>query len=735
MERSGLQSRQPSGNFKQIRFQFYRASLMSQSFMDRAGGIALLKQMLGPEAEFREGQWEAIDLSANRRQRVLVVQRTGWGKSVVYFLATRILRDGGAGPTLLVSPLLALMRNQILAAEKLGIRAVTVHSENPEEWPEVETALRKNCCDVLLVAPERLANPEFMEKLLPLFHGRIGLFVVDEAHCISDWGHDFRPDYRRLARVLRSLPPGVPALCTTATANDRVVRDVQTQITDLYVSRGPLVRPSLRLFNIPLPGQAARLAWLAHFLPQLPGSGIVYTLTIQDARRVAEWLRQNHIEARCYHSGLAAEQRIECEQLLLGNRIKALVATVALGMGFDKPDLGFVVHFQRPGSVVAYYQQVGRAGRAVESAYGILLSGHEDDEIQDYFIQTAFPPLEVMQGVLQMLERSGVLSLDEVGAELNIRRGAIEKALKLLEVDDAVKRVKGGWSRTGEPWQPDVARFEQVTQLRRAELEEMRRYVSHAGCLMEFLARSLDDPDAGPCGKCMNCAQQTSRRAAPAPLVQEAVEFLRGDVLVFEPRDRWPRPMLREIQAAFPGAVALSDRGQPTTVIPEKYHLRPGRVLCIWGDAGWGPEVARGKYEAGTFSEALVGAAAKLIRGKWSPEPFPAWVTSVPSRHRPELVPDFARRLAGKLGLPFAPLLRKIRDTPPQKEMQNSVQQLRNLVGSFAINETVPVGPVLLVDDVTDSRWTLTVLAVMLRERGSGPVHPFTLAKASPRGR
>src|SRR5437867_575191 len=440
--------------------------------MQKENAQALLQQMLGPEADFRDGQWDAIDLAANRRRRVLVVQRTGWGKSIVYFLATKILRDGGAGPTLLISPLLALMRNQLLATERIGLRAAAIHSQNLDEWQQAENALRADQVDLLMVSPERLGNPEFMQRLLPLFQGHIGLFVVDEAHCISDWGHDFRPDYRRIVRVMRLLPPSVPAICTTATANNRVVQDVQQQIPNLEVVRGPLIRPSLKLFNLRLENQAERLAWLAHFLPQLSGSGIIYTLTVQDSRRVASWLAQKGIAARAYHADLEAGERIEAEQALLGNNLKVLVATVALGMGFDKPDLGFVIHFQRPGSVVAYYQQVGRAGRAVDSAFGILLSGREDDEISDYFIRTAFPPVEVMQDLLGVLEIRDPLTIDDIGAELNQGRNAIEKALKLLEVDGAVTHDKLGYARTANPWRPDVERFEQVTRLRRDEVEQ-----------------------------------------------------------------------------------------------------------------------------------------------------------------------------------------------------------------------------------------------------------------------
>jgi len=702
--------------------------------MEQAQARALLKQMLGPNAEFRDGQWEAIDQIANQRRRLLVVQRTGWGKSVVYFLATKILRDIGAGPTLLISPLLALMRNQLLATEKLGVRAATIHSENVREWGEVEAALANDGLDLLMVSPERLANPDFLQKLLPLLQGRVGLFVVDEAHCISDWGHDFRPDYRRILQVMKLLPPGAPVLCTTATANDRVVRDIEKQIPQLQVMRGPLVRSSLRLYNLQLAHQSNRLAWLAHFLPQLPGNGIVYTLTIQDARRVAAWLQANNISARAYHADLEGAERIETETQLLHNEVKALVATVALGMGFDKPDLGFVIHFQRPGSVVAYYQQVGRAGRAVDSAFGILLSGSEDGEISDYFIRTAFPPVDVMQGVLAALQKRGPLTIDDIGAELNQGRGAIEKALRLLEVDGAVAHDKHGYTRTANPWQPDVARFEQVTRLRRDEVEQMRRYVEHKGCLMEFLAHALDDPNAAPCGKCMNCTKHTDRRTVPASLTQSAVNFLRGDALALEPRLRWPKPLLEEIRSALPEAVEFGEKGALKTTIPEKLRAEAGRVLCLWGDSGWGDEIARGKYETGRFSDALVNAATELVREKWKPELPPAWVAAVPSARRAELVNSFARRVAEKLNLPFAPILCRARDIRPQKEMQNSVQQVRNLLGAFSIEGRPTPGAVLLVDDVVDSGWTLTLLAVLLRQRGSGPVYPFALAKASPRG-
>ena len=687
---------------------------------------SLLQRMLGTDREFREGQWEAIHQVANQRRRVLVVQRTGWGKSIVYFLATKILRQAGAGPTLLISPLLSLMRNQIQSASRLGLRAVTIHSENVEEWKNTERALEQGGVDVLLVSPERLANPDFLQRLLPFIQEKIGLFAVDEAHCISDWGHDFRPDYRRIIRILQLLPAKVPVLCTTATANNRVVSDIESQISGLQVQRGPLVRPSLRLYTVKLDRPAKRLAWLADFLPELPGSGIVYTLTIQDAERVAAWLQSKGIAASAYHSDIPAEERVRAEEQLLGNKIKALVATVALGMGFDKPDLGFVVHYQRPGSVVAYYQQVGRAGRALDSAFGILLSGEEDDDIQEFFIRNAFPPIKVLTSIFNLLNAQAVTSLDEISNQLNVARGSLDKALRLLEVEGAISREKGGYLRKARDWKPDTVRFDQVTGHRLAELGQIKEYMSHPGCLMEFLTRALDDTSIERCGKCMNCAGQTKRRLPSPDRVREAEAFLGEDHLILEPRRQWPRNLLPLIHQQLPRAVERTAGGEYKAAIPWSLRASEGRILASGRELPGGKATGQGGH---SFESELVEAAARMILEKWKPSPPIKWVTVVPSARRPKAGVDFAARLAARLNLPFHPVLRKTRNTAPQQEFQNSVQQLRNILGSFEVEGKIKPEPVLLLDDVVGSRWTMTLAAALLRQAGSGAVYPFALEK------
>jgi ATP-dependent DNA helicase RecQ len=675
----------------------------------------LLKRAFGDDATFHDGQLEAIAALVDDRARVLVVQRTGWGKSVVYFIATALLRTRGSGPTILISPLLSLMRDQLRMAERLGVRAERIDSTNIADRDRIEAALAQDEVDVLLISPERLANERFRTTTIRAIRQGIGLFVVDEAHCISDWGHDFRPDYRRIDGLVRQLPPNVPLLATTATANARVQADIEMQLgPDLRVVRGSLDRDSLRLQVIVLDDQAQRLAWIADYLQDVDGSGIVYTLTVFDAVRVAAWLAEQGIDARAYHGQLSDDERRALEQRLHDGEITALVATVALGMGFDKPDLRFVVHFQRPGSVVAYYQQIGRAGRQLPRADAILLAGTEDDVIADFFINTAFPPESDLHAVLGEVAARDEVRLGELGAQLNLSRGAIEKALKLLELDGAVASVDGHWTRTPNAWEPDLARMARVTATRERERAQMQAFVATDRCLMRFITEELDDPASADCGRCANCAGPFAATRPGAERLQAAIRFLKRAYRPIAPRERWP-----------------SRLGLPSTRIPAELQLHEGRALCMYGDGGWGDLVKDGKYGQGSFADELVDAVVEML-ADWQPDPMPTWVTSVPSSRTNELVPDFARRLAERLGLPHRAALTKVRETPQQKTMQNSFQQAQNVLGAFeAVAGEVLDGAVLLVDDMVDSRWSLTVCGIALAEVGSGPVIPLALAQTT----
>ena len=658
-----------------------------------------------PGAQFREGQEEAIRHVVEGSGRLLVVQKTGWGKSFVYFIATKLLRESGAGPALLISPLLSLMRNQIVAAERMGVRAVTINSGNTDEWDRVRTQIHHDEVDILLISPERLANDDFSENVLPDMATRVAALIIDEAHCISDWGHDFRPDYRRIKRISRTLPGNVRLLGTTATANNRVMDDLKEVLgPDIRILRGDLARPSLLLQTINLPSQSERLGWLAERLSTVPGSGIIYTLTIRDAGQVTEWLRSQGLNVQSYTG--RSNNREELEQTLLENRVKALVATMALGMGFDKPDLAFVIHYQTPGSVVHYYQQVGRAGRGLDAAYGVLLSGYEDTEITNFFIHSAFPTRDEVRQVIIALENEPAgLSLPQLLQAVNIRQRRIEQTIKLLSLESPAPIAKQGkkWQLTAanlsnEFWE----RAERLTALRREEQQQMQEYVALDSGHMEFLIRALDgNPDT---------VQQPDLPQLPSGVEQDmvlkAIEFLRRTSSPIEPRKQW-----------------VTRR-----TIPVHHRAEIGRALCIWADAGWGSLVRSGKYEDNRFADELVTASAGLIQD-WKPQPAPVWVTCIPSQRHPTLVKDFAERLAASLGLPFHDALVKTDARPEQKGMANSAQQARNVEGSlgFSQNPVLP-GPVLLVDDMVDSGWTFTIAASLLRDRGCSAVFPFALA-------
>ncbi len=698
--------------------------------MERIEAERLLKTAVNdPNATFHPGQWESIDALVNQRRKLLVVQRTGWGKSSVYFISTRILRDRGAGLTLIVSPLLALMRNQVEAAGRLGVQADTINSTNKDDWEVIKQQVLEDTVDALLISPERLSNEEFVEEVLSPISDRVGLLVVDEAHCISDWGHDFRPDYRRIVGILERMPPNMPVLGTTATANDRVIQDVQVQLGDIRVERGVLARDSLHLQTLRLPNQAARLAWLAQNIPDMQGTGIIYVLTKRDAGYVSEWLNSRGIDAHPYYSDVkhddfedATHYRLYLEDMLLNNKFKVLVATTALGMGYDKPDLGFVIHYQSPGSVVAYYQQVGRAGRAIEKAYGILLAGYEDSDIHEYFRRSAFPNEQTVQLILDTLGESNGLSMRELEQRLNIRRGQIDKVLKLISVENPAPVYKLGskWFRTPVQFSMDRDRIERLTQQREIEWREIQDYIDSDSCLMTYLRNALDDSHTVDCGCCAVCRRHpVISESVDTNLAIAAARFLRRAEVPLEPRRQVPSGALQ--------LYGISGN------LRQDVRASESRILSQWRDAGWGNMVADDKFN-GRFRDELVEAIAEMYEHRWQPEPEPQWVTCVPSQNHPTLVPDFARRLANRLELPFVEAIQKVRDNEPQKNQQNSFYQCKNLDGAFAISGDIPESPVLLVDDIVDSRWTMTVLAALLRQNGSGPVYPIALASTGSGG-
>ena len=681
--------------------------------MDRV--YEILRESYGENAEFREGQKEAIDAVVNGK-RTLVVQKTGWGKSLVYFLATKLLKEKKRdGITLIISPLLALMNNQIDSAKKLGINVKTINSDNKDEWDNIISDIcDNNTVDALIISPERLANSDFVKDCLDKIKNRVNLFVVDEAHCISDWGHDFRPDYRRIVKILQLLPSNVPVLATTATANDRVVNDIVAQLGEnLVISRGELIRESLAIQVIKLQKKEDRLAWLAENIEKMPGSGVVYCLTKADCDLVTDWLNENDIKSEKYYADISKEDKAIVLEKFQQNEIKVLVATVAFGMGYDKPDIGFVIHFQRPANIVSYYQQIGRAGRGIELAYAILLCGEEDEHINQYFINSAFPTEKDMNIVVDFITDNPGKSISEIKGALNIRANRVDKTLKYLTVGadiytEDVNRKKC-YYKSAKKWKPDLERSEGITAIRYKEMQDMDEFTKQKGCYMKYIAEKLDDVNAKVCVKCSNCRGLLFDEMVDAETVQRAQQFIKSKFGVIEPRKQFP----------------------DKTKIESEFQFKGGIVLSNYADAGYGMAVQKGKYLDGYFSDELVDASVKIL-SEFIKNNNIEWITPVTSKRHPQLVPDFAKRLADRLGIGYFEGIKKF-NAEEQKKFENSDGQYKNANDSFEIIQ-VKKENILLVDDMVDSRWTFTVCAMKMREMGSGDIYPFALANTAGRG-
>ena len=681
--------------------------------MDRV--YEILRESYGENAEFREGQKEAIEAVVNGK-RTLVVQKTGWGKSLVYFLAARLLKEKKRdGITLIISPLLALMNNQIDSAKKLGINVKTINSDNKDEWDNIISDIcDNNTVDALIISPERLANSDFVKDCLDKIKNRVNLFVVDEAHCISDWGHDFRPDYRRIVKILQLMPSNVPVLATTATANDRVVNDIVAQLGEnLVISRGELIRESLAIQVIKLQKKEDRLAWLAENIEKMPGSGVVYCLTKADCDLVTDWLNENDVKSEKYYADISKEDKAIVLEKFQQNEIKVLVATVAFGMGYDKPDIGFVIHFQRPANIVSYYQQIGRAGRGIELAYAILLCGEEDEHINQYFINSAFPTEKDMNIVVDFITDNPGKSISEIKGALNIRANRVDKTLKYLTVGDDIYTEdvnrKKCYYKSAKKWKPDLERSEGITAIRYKEMQDMDEFTKQKGCYMKYIAEKLDDVNAKVCGKCSNCRGLLFDEMVDAETVQRAQQFIKSKFGVIEPRRQFP----------------------DKTKIKSEFQFKGGIVLSNYADAGYGLAVQKGKYLDSYFSDELVDASVKIL-SEFIKNNNIEWITPVTSKRHPQLVPDFAKRLADKLGIGYFEGIKKF-NAEEQKKFENSDGQYRNANDSFEIIQ-IKKENILLVDDMVDSRWTFTVCAMKMREKGSGDIYPFALANTAGRG-
>ncbi len=666
-----------------------------------------LHDFIGEGKNFREGQFEAIEATLTKK-RTLVVQRTGWGKSMVYFVCTKLLRDEGMGVTLIISPLLVLMSNQIAAAEKAGLKCDVLNSTRvTEEKTDIIEKMKNNELDIVFTTPETLFT-ELVQKALPQI--KIGLFVIDEAHCISDWGHDFRLDYFRLKKVINRMPGSVPILATTATANDRVIADLEEQLGgNVYVSRGHLMRDDLSIQVLDLESKTERFAWIYENVPKLHGSGIIYCLTRDDCDEIACFLNENGISSRAYYSG--KEDAEETERLFMNNDIKVIAATVKLGMGYDKGDISFVIHFQTPPSIVAYYQQIGRAGRQIDRAYTFLMHGKEDSDILEYFRNTAFPSEREAEDVYNYIKNNSDVGLYKLTSGLNISMGRISNALKFLINEEYIYNIDGQYYPTATPFRYNKAHYDEITKQRENEYDQMLDLMSTDNCFNRFIVNALDDSTEEKCGICANCLGYEEYPAkASAQAKEAAADYLEKQYYVIEPRLRWA-------ETSYTKMVKI---GTPNET---------GICLSRYGHPIYGELVKKGKYEDHFFGDELVEKSAQVLAPFVAEHGIEA-LTYVPSL-RSGIVCDFAGRLAEKLGLPCLTLLEKT-DAEQQKEMENSSFQCENAQKSFAVAEgAVSPKNILLVDDMADSKWTLTVCGDILTKAGAEHVYPYVLASTS----
>ena len=674
-----------------------------------------LQQYYGSEAEFRDGQYEAIE-GVLLGKHALVVQKTGWGKSLVYFLSTKVIREHSKRFTLIISPLLALMNNQIDSAAKLDMNVRTINSTNTEEWNSILEAVSRDELDAVIISPERLANEDFIRLLNSGMADHIGMFVVDEAHCISDWGHDFRPDYRRIVNILKVMPNDIPILATTATASDRVVEDIKNQLGDnVVVSRGPLLRSSIAIQTINIDSRERRMAWLAEHINELPGTGVIYCLTVNDCNSVNDWLNKNGIPSKVFTGRTDQTLKEEAIALFEANKIKALVATSAFGMGYDKPDIGFVIHFQKPKDVIAYYQQIGRAGREIDNAYAILLYGESDDEINNYFIENAFPTEAEMEAIVSILAREPGLKKSDLQRLANMTRTKIDGVLTYLEVEGAIKSVDKNYYLTDDGWKPDLEKSQKITERRYRELEQMNIFAKTDKCYMQFLANALDDSMAHNCGKCSNCLKRdiidihTDSRKE-----NDAEQFVENEVNVFVSRKQWPHK-------------SCSEEGRLN--INNSYQVQDGMILCTHTDTKLGQMIHKQKFEDGMFDETILEASYKYLEG-FIKEKEIKNITFVPSLNYPGLLPDFTRRLADRFGLNYYEGIEKIDEGDDPGTLNNSYLQWQNANDYYDVIE-VREGNTLLVDDTFRSKWTITCCGYKLLKMGNGPVYPFVLLETA----
>ena len=651
---------------------------------------------------FHRGQHTIIEQLVQGR-RILAIQQTGWGKSLCYQMASLYYPY----LTIVFSPLKALMRDQCQRCNDVyDIPSAIVSSDFSEA--ENDATLRQAVegeIKVLYIAPERLSNIVWQNYISQM---RISMIVIDEAHCISTWGHDFRPDYRRIVRLLDAIPKSTAVLALTATANKRVEVDILQQMgVGVQVLRGSMLRSNLHLHVIHVKGDQEKLSYLAEILPYTLGTGIIYTATRPDTEIVAAFLQCQGLAAEYYHAGRDNDVRQEIEQKLMANHYKVVCSTNALGMGIDKRDIRFIIHYHIPGSPIQYYQEIGRAGRDGQVAQCVLLYDPEDLRIQEHFINQAKPASMQYATILSHLEaNAGGLGQNEIMRITGFSQTATRIILKDLQDQGFIERdaKKRYFAATDRPGQIDFSGYDIIRQQKLRELSDIQRYALHQGCYMTYLTTYLGDSLGSACGACGQCQPTNFFTMQVSESVQEATQrFLEDGYL--------PR---------------IEKRGTTKTPAHEA-----GWALSSHGTSRIGRLVRACKYEnAGPFPLSLVARAVDVLRTRY-PIAEINGVIGIPPTRSGTLVEDFARQVAAGVNREYLPVLVKVRETLEQKYLKNRLQKEDNVKGAFAVQspELVAGRTILLIDDIYNSGRMLQEAGRTLIRAGARVVYPLTITR------
>jgi len=644
---------------------------------------------------FYDEQWEAIQ-KLLKGERVLMIQKTGFGKSLVFqFTATQL-----PGVSIVFSPLIALMRDQVNKLSKLGIPAAYInHTLTPEEKEDVLTKAQAGYYKIIYIAPERMEDIRSMNVIQRL---NPSMVVVDEAHCISVWGHDFRPNYRRIVNLIEFLPADRPVLACTATATEQVQSDIEKQIgKGITVQRGGLLRPNFHLNVIHAQSQEAKLIHIAGLVKKLPGSGIIYCGTKVETETYANWLRYKGIDAVYYNAGLDNDSRVMIEHALMENKHKCIVATNALGMGLDKPDVRFIIHTQIPQSPLHYYQEIGRAGRDGETTYIILYYNPEDEELPKAFIKGGRPSAYDYNKVIDALKESP-LGLHGVIKAVNLKQTAVSVILNDLIDQGIIISYTQGRKKVYEykygAGELNTEPFEQLRSIKTGEFEKMKEYVQTRKCRMNFLQNYLGDNSSEKCMKCDN--------------------------------DRGMKIEARETDSGLKEVEAFRETFFPILEVETKTGIMTNGVAAsYYGVTNVGSAIHRSKYEnGGDFPDFLLRLSLKAFRKRFGNRRFDL-VLFVPPTESGDLVKNLAKKIANTLNFKLSEGLKKTRQTQPQKIFESAITKKDNVKDAFYIDENVTNKDILIIDDIFDSGTTIKEIGRILKAAGANSVAPLTIAK------